>query len=94
MDHRCISNMYYPVRQTITAMKNNNEALPQFPESDKKGTIWLLDVPFFFLFKTDGFIVDLLSPDISLFSSMVSCFKQSTIFNGLSWHKLSILFHY
>jgi hypothetical protein len=43
--------MYYPVRQTITAMKNNNEALPQFPESDKKDTIWLLDVPIFFYLK-------------------------------------------
>ena len=51
MDHRYISNMYYPVRQTITAMKNNNEALPQFPESDKKDTIWLLDVPIFFYLK-------------------------------------------
>ena len=39
---------------------------------------------YFFLFKTDGFIVDLLSPDISLFSSMVSCFKQSIFFSGLS----------
>jgi len=39
--------MYYPVRQTITAMKKSNEALPQFRESDKKDTIWFFGVPIF-----------------------------------------------